>query len=246
MNKTDRFWTAENIFILLGLLIAQILLFNILIKDDTPGPLSALSIFVWVGGTAAAIIFHIILFFVSSRKFLFGIALLLCVLFWTVVWPSYDYWQHTKSTRERRKVSGQFIERQESGKIQVEKLLREKNIFYEWLPDSLCYRILREDGTYYYITSGSADGEGITAYETMTTRLSLKDTAAWIRGLKNIIPLLNNQQLSSLNKSLKDRTFCLSRAYQGYSCAFPCWRIVVSQRYDSLTKQFYTSMHLPY
>lgn len=247
MNKTNRFWSSENISILLGLLIGQILLFYILIEDKSPDALSrTLSIIVWFGGTALAIMLHIILFLFSSRKSLFGIAMLVSILFWTVAWISYNYIDRTKGRREMIKISDDVIKGRESGKSYVEELFRERNILATWLPDSLCYIVYREDGTCYYITAGGSNGEGITTFEKSTSPLGLKDTATWTRGLKNIIPLLNIKQLSLLDRSLKDKTFCLSRVYEGFSCTYPCWRTVVSQRYDSLTARLYTSMHFPY
>jgi hypothetical protein len=245
MKNKSAFLTPDSLSLLLFLLFVQILFFYLLVKDDPTGPLSGLADIFWTACTAAVILFHVTFLIFSRRKLLFGIALLLSVCFWTVAWSSYKYLQRTKNVRERKKTSGEFIERQEAGKTRVEKLLREKNIFYTWLPDSLCYKIYREDGTFYYLTAGGPDGEGITASETMTNRINHKDTSMWLRGLKSIIPLLDNQQLSALDKSLKKKDFCLNRAYEGYSCAYPCWRTVVLQKYDSLTEQLNTSMHFP-
>jgi hypothetical protein len=246
MNKIDRLWTLQNASILLGLLIAQVLLFFVLINIDDTGPLGGLIIVEWGAWTSGVIVIHGLLWIFSSRKLLFKTAFLTCILFWIIAWNIYGQWERTFEARETINRSNENLKYVDLIKTNVEKALKERNITYEWLQDSLYFKIYENDSTRYFITGEfTADGR-IWVFERITSAPALKDTAVWLKKLTTVIPLLNYEQLLKLNKIVKEKSFCLKAEYQSYSNTYPCHEDFLLQIYDSTKSEFRTLLQFPY
>lgn len=236
MDKKDEIYIRKSIgFILATLTVESIIFFVFIGYENVKDLISLLPIF-WMVVSVIILVVCLTLWLTTKRPTLSGAAFILSVLFWAIFAVTFKRCDGAiKPLQLNNKISPLSLESIQKDKKNIEETLKRKHIAYTWSPENSFYKIYREDSTTYYISVG----KGLYIFEKVS-KLGLKDTSTWFRSLVTILPLLSTEELLRLQKSINDKSFCLNLIYEGYSAAYPCWRTVVSQRYDTLNCELRT------